>query len=173
MERGGIIRNKRGHYCWVCQAYRPNEQFSGKGHARHICRGCQRLPGSEIEQIRLIDHMSGFLRQSVISQKNIDLLVKLTSDSRSEVQSRAKVMLEVARFRPGKRRRLRLLALQRPELLQEVLRLFDVPDYYYDPEGMPDNFLEEDERDLMMDGESATDTEMQLCSCETDGEIPF
>ncbi len=116
--------------------------------------------------------MSGFLRQSVISQKNIDLLVKLSNDSRPEVQSRARVMLEVARFRAGKRRRLRLLALQRPELLQEVLRLFEVPDYYYDPGGMPDGFLEEVEPEVM-ETESAVESEMQLCLCETDGEIPF
>ena len=116
--------------------------------------------------------MSGFLRQSVISQTNIDLLLKLSSDFRPEIQSRAKVMLEVARFRPGKRRRLRLLALQRPELLREVLRLFEVPDYYYDPDGIPD-LLKEDEPDAMLDGESAIDAEVHLCTCETDSEIPF
>ena len=33
----------------------------------------------------------------------------------------AKVMLEVARFKPGKRRRLKFVARQRPELLQQVL----------------------------------------------------
>jgi len=31
----------RGHYCWVCRRIRPNEKFSGKGHAKHICRECE------------------------------------------------------------------------------------------------------------------------------------
>lgn len=32
----------QGHYCWVCERYRANEKFSGKGHAQHICRDCMR-----------------------------------------------------------------------------------------------------------------------------------
>ena len=32
------------HYCYVCESYKPNERFTGRGHARHICRACQRLP---------------------------------------------------------------------------------------------------------------------------------
>lgn len=31
----------RGHYCWVCRRIRANERFTGKGHARHICRDCE------------------------------------------------------------------------------------------------------------------------------------
>jgi hypothetical protein len=33
----------RGHYCWRCERVRPNEQFSGKGHAQHLCNACARL----------------------------------------------------------------------------------------------------------------------------------
>ena len=29
-----------GHYCWVCKRIRANEKFSGKGHAKHICKDC-------------------------------------------------------------------------------------------------------------------------------------
>ncbi len=28
---------------------RPNENFSGRGHARHLCRDCARLPKEELE----------------------------------------------------------------------------------------------------------------------------
>lgn len=28
------------HYCWKCGQYLANEKFSGKGHARHICKKC-------------------------------------------------------------------------------------------------------------------------------------
>ena len=108
--------------------------------------------------------MSGFLLQSVISQKNIDLLVKLSNDIRPEVHCRAKVMLEVARFRPGKRRRLKFLASQRPDLLRELMRLFDLPDYYYDEGGIPDSFLEEDVLGTM-DCDSALHSEKQFGDC--------
>jgi hypothetical protein len=29
-----------GHYCRICQQYRANEKFSGRGHAAHICKEC-------------------------------------------------------------------------------------------------------------------------------------
>src|SRR5438128_1683761 len=132
----------RGHYCWVCKRYRPNEHFSGKGHVRHVCRRCYRRAASEIEQIGLIDHMSGFLRQSIISRKNIELLLNLCNDSRPEIQSRANVMLEVARLRPGKRRRMKFLARNHPQLLRHLVRLFDVPDYYFDAENISHDFSE-------------------------------
>jgi hypothetical protein len=35
-------KKKRGHYCRICHTYRANEKFSGKGHARHICKSCQK-----------------------------------------------------------------------------------------------------------------------------------
>lgn len=35
-------KNKHGWYCKICGRFRPNEKFSGKGHAQHICKDCQR-----------------------------------------------------------------------------------------------------------------------------------
>ena len=37
-------KKQQGHYCRICGEYKANEQFSGKGHARHICKECQSLP---------------------------------------------------------------------------------------------------------------------------------
>ncbi len=37
-------KKQQGHYCRVCGEYKANEKFSGKGHARHICKKCQSLP---------------------------------------------------------------------------------------------------------------------------------
>ena len=31
---------KQGHFCKVCQQYKANEKFGGKGHAAHICKAC-------------------------------------------------------------------------------------------------------------------------------------
>jgi uncharacterized protein len=35
-------KKRQGHYCWRCERYRANEKFSGKGHARHLCKDCSR-----------------------------------------------------------------------------------------------------------------------------------
>jgi RimJ/RimL family protein N-acetyltransferase len=36
-------KKHQGHYCYVCAEYKPNEKFSGKGHANHICKDCSKL----------------------------------------------------------------------------------------------------------------------------------
>ena len=44
-------RRKRklpGHYCWACDRRRANEKFSGRGHARHLCRDCAKLGAEEL-----------------------------------------------------------------------------------------------------------------------------
>lgn len=35
-----MSKRKQGHWCWVCRCYRANEKFTGKGHAKHICKDC-------------------------------------------------------------------------------------------------------------------------------------
>lgn len=37
-------KKHQGHYCRICGDYKANEKFTGKGHARHICKECQSLP---------------------------------------------------------------------------------------------------------------------------------
>lgn len=47
-----------GHYCKICGDRKPNERFSGKGHAKHICKECDALPQehkNELQYITLID----------------------------------------------------------------------------------------------------------------------
>jgi hypothetical protein len=41
-------KKRRGHFCWCCGRVRPNEAFSGRGHARHLCKECSRLGAAEI-----------------------------------------------------------------------------------------------------------------------------
>ncbi len=41
-------RKLPGHYCWACDRRRPNEKFSGHGHARHLCRDCAKLGAKEL-----------------------------------------------------------------------------------------------------------------------------
>ncbi|MCL2305650.1 MAG: cupin domain-containing protein [Planctomycetaceae bacterium] len=40
-------RKLPGHYCRVCCRRRANEKFSGKGHARHICKDCAKEQRAE------------------------------------------------------------------------------------------------------------------------------
>jgi hypothetical protein len=42
-------RKLHGHYCWCCGRMRPNEKFSGGGHARHLCKDCSRLGAPELQ----------------------------------------------------------------------------------------------------------------------------
>jgi hypothetical protein len=39
----------RGYFCWCCGQIRPNERFSGRGHARHLCRDCAKLDQADLE----------------------------------------------------------------------------------------------------------------------------
>jgi hypothetical protein len=39
---------QRGHFCWCCGRIRPNETFSGRGRARHLCRDCAKLGAAEL-----------------------------------------------------------------------------------------------------------------------------
>lgn len=45
-------KKRQGHYCRVCGRYRANEKFSGKGHARHICKDCAREQKAAARQRR-------------------------------------------------------------------------------------------------------------------------
>lgn len=50
----GRRRKRRGHFCWSCGTHRANERFSGKGHARHLCRDGQKL-GRDALRVRRAD----------------------------------------------------------------------------------------------------------------------
>ncbi|MBI3273073.1 MAG: hypothetical protein HYZ53_29050 [Planctomycetes bacterium] len=49
MGRGKRKRKGDGHYCWSCDSTLANERFSGRGHARHLCRDCEKLDAAELE----------------------------------------------------------------------------------------------------------------------------
>ena len=46
----GKKKKYRGHYCWVCKTIRPNEKFTGKGHAKHICKECWQKKRKEMRE---------------------------------------------------------------------------------------------------------------------------
>ena len=119
-----------GHYCRICGRMRANEKFSGRGHRAHICKDCQRLPLEERDRIMCGDELYGFLDQSHISQKNIERLGILTRHADPDVRKLAVLVLEVARVKPHKRRRLKFLAENYPSLLLRLKAEYggDLPD---------------------------------------------
>jgi len=111
---------RMGHYCRICGRERPNEQFSGKGHKVHMCKRCVALPKSVRQAIEDKDEISGFLGQSHISEKNMARLERMEKSDHPEVASLAAIVLDVARVKPYKARRLRFLAQKHPELLGKL-----------------------------------------------------
>ena len=114
------MKKRRGHYCRICHSLRPNEAFSGKGHQIHICKRCARLPKEEREKIVYEDEIFNFLRQSHISDKNISRLKKLAASPYEQIAELAGIVLEVAKIKPYKKRRLKELARNRRDLLEKL-----------------------------------------------------
>jgi len=48
-------KKQQGHYCWRCGRRRANERFSGKGHAKNICKSCENEKRTELKRKRQID----------------------------------------------------------------------------------------------------------------------
>ncbi len=109
-----------GYFCRICGRARPNERFSGKGHRIHVCKDCSRLPKEERRQRELKDEIAGFLRQSNISEKNLARLSELASAGKPEVAELARVVLEIGKIKPHKRKRLSFLARDHRDLLSKL-----------------------------------------------------
>ena len=60
----------RGHYCKVCGNILPNEKFSGKGHAKHICKKCSSIPKTEQDGQIVLNKIYNLLRFPNLSKQN-------------------------------------------------------------------------------------------------------
>lgn len=109
-----------GHYCRICHRQRANEQFSGKGHRIHVCKRCKAMPKSERKAIENMDDIFRFMQQSHISEKNVVRLEQMVKSENPQVARLAAIVLEVARVKPYKTRRLKFLAQKHPELFEEL-----------------------------------------------------
>ena len=54
-------KRRSGHYCWSCDRMRANEKFSGRGHARHLCKDCARLGKEELAYRQAIRNLERLL----------------------------------------------------------------------------------------------------------------
>jgi hypothetical protein len=114
------MKKYRGHYCRICRRTRPNEKFSGKGHRNHICKDCARKPKSDIDEIDQKQEIFGYLQQSNISKNNINRLSILAASDNSKIAELAEIVLDVAKVKPHKKRRLKMLARERRDLLAKL-----------------------------------------------------
>jgi hypothetical protein len=78
------------------------------------------MPKAERESIEQKDEIFNFLKQSHISQRNVSRLEQLQGSEDEEVSMLAGIVLEVAKVKPYKKRRLKVLARERRDLLEKL-----------------------------------------------------
>ncbi|HUW65719.1 MAG TPA: hypothetical protein VMW83_13705 [Spirochaetia bacterium] len=76
----------RGHYCHVCGLILPNEKFSGKGHAAHICRKCARKPLEQRAEETALHRISRVYGYMNLSRDNRRMLEDYSRSPRERVR---------------------------------------------------------------------------------------
>ena len=94
---------KHGHYCKVCDEYKANEKFSGKGHTAHICKKCAALP-PDVRSAQMIENKLLSLPWR-LSKEQIKWLNNKAHDKRPEIRKLAQEQLDM-RFHPERLRRM-------------------------------------------------------------------
>ncbi len=67
-------KKRHGHWCWGCQRYRSNESFSGKGHAKHLCKDCQREQKRKrrLKRLGIVEEPEPAQPSAVINDMDLD-----------------------------------------------------------------------------------------------------
>ena len=78
-----------GHYCKICDEYKANEKFSGKGHAAHICKACSKLSAAEKAEAMTINRLMNF-PMGRLSESEKKWLENRVRDRRPEVAELAR-----------------------------------------------------------------------------------
>ena len=78
------------------------------------------MPKEKRENIEQEDEIFGFLKQSHISEKNVARLRILAASGNHRIGELATIVLEVAQVKPHKKRRLKVLAKERRDLLEKL-----------------------------------------------------
>jgi hypothetical protein len=159
-----------GHYCRICARQRPNEQFSAKGHKIHGCKRCQAKPKTERRAIENRDDIFRFLKQSHISEKNVIRLRQMAKSDNPQVASLAEIVLEVARLKPYKTRRLKFLAQKHPDLLRKLDATGLIFAHTWDWESSEVFAQSSSEEEKVVVREDLDSTDLYA---QEDGEIPF
>ena len=78
------------------------------------------MPKKEIELIDQKNEIFSFFQQTHISRKNVSRLKVLAASSNEDISKLANIVLEVSQITPYKKRRLKILAHKRAELLKKL-----------------------------------------------------
>jgi hypothetical protein len=78
------------------------------------------MPKEKRQGIEHEDEIFGYLKQSHISNKNVSRLKTLASSENPRIAELASIVLEVAQVQPYKKRRLKVLAREKRDLLQKL-----------------------------------------------------
>jgi hypothetical protein len=109
-----------GRLCILCSHIRPNEAFGGKGERARICKTCRRTPREKRDALLREREILGFLEQSHISPKNLERLRALGRSQNTRIADLAHLVLDVAAATPYRRRRIRILARERRDILKRM-----------------------------------------------------
>ena len=83
----------RGHYCWCCDRSRANEKFSGKGHARHLCKDCARLGAEEVNYRQALRNLERCLgMNTTISRKHRESFNRFLTHKDPRIRAAARDM---------------------------------------------------------------------------------
>jgi hypothetical protein len=71
-----------GHYCWICGERKSNESFSGKGHAKHVCKECDALPLERKNELQALDRLANVAMKYPRTRQDWDLLEKYAKNNK-------------------------------------------------------------------------------------------
>lgn len=76
----------RGHYCKVCGQVLPNEQFTGRGHAAHICKKCAKKPVEQRDEEIALNRISRVYMYMNLSRENRRMLENYSRGLREKIR---------------------------------------------------------------------------------------
>lgn len=75
-------KKRHGHYCKICDQWKANEKFSGKGHATHICKECASLPIERKNELQRINKVERIAEKFRLTKEEWDLLEKYSKSNK-------------------------------------------------------------------------------------------
>lgn len=71
-----------GHYCRICGERKSNENFSGKGHSKHICKECDALPQERKNELQALNRLANAAMKYPRTRQDLDLLEKYAKSNK-------------------------------------------------------------------------------------------
>jgi len=117
-------KRAQGHYCWACDRRRPNEKFSGRGHARHLCRECAKLGAEELAYRQARRNLERCMTwEGIIPRKRRKSFETFLDHKDRRIRARAEEMRKEDRAERACQRAMRDLE---EEILEDELRALEL-----------------------------------------------